>query len=54
MKIYENIPEETEIGCYPRLGPIYMGCQIHINDKAFSRGGTTFEKGMNFNPEEDY
>ena len=54
MKIYENIPEETAIGCYPKFGPIFMGCQIRINDNAFSRGGTTFEKGMNFNTEEDY
>ena len=54
MKIYENIPEETAIGCYPKFGPIFMGCQIRINDNAFSRGGTTFEKGMNFKTEEDY
>ena len=54
MKIYENIPEEVAIGCYPKYGPIFMGCQIKINDNAFSKGGTTFEKGMNFNTEEDY
>jgi hypothetical protein len=54
MKIYENIPEEVAIGCYPKFGPIFMGCQIKINDNAFSKGGTTFEKGMNFNTEEDY
>ena len=54
MKIYENIQGEDAIGCYPKFGPIFMGCQIRINDNAFSKGGSTFEKGMNFNTEEDY
>ena len=54
MKIFDNIPREYAIGCYPKFGPIFMGCQIRINDNAFSKGGTTFEKGMNFNTEEDY
>ena len=31
-----------------------MGCQIRINDNALDRGGTTFEKGLNFNTEEDF
>ena len=54
MKIFDNIPGEYAIGCYPKFGPIFMGCQIRINDNAFIKGGTTFEKGMNFNTEEDY
>ena len=54
MKIYDIIPGEDAIGCYPKFGPIFMGCQIRINDNAFIKGGTTFEKGMNFNTEEDY
>ena len=54
MKIYKIIPGEFAIGCYPKFGPIFMGCQIRINDNAFSKGGTTSEKGMNFNTEEDY
>ena len=54
MKIYDNIPGEDAIGCYPKFGPIFMGCQIRIYDDAFSKGGTTFEKGLNFNTEEDY
>ena len=54
MMIYENIPNEDAIGCYPKFGPIFLGCQIRIYDNAFSKGGTTFEKGMNFNTEEDY
>ena len=54
MKTYDNIPGEEAIGCYPKFGPIFMGCQIRIYDNAFSKGGTTFERGLNFNTEEDY
>ena len=54
MMIYENIPGEDAIGCYPKFGPIFLGCQIRIYDNAFSKGGTTFEKGLNYNTEEDY
>ena len=54
MMIYENIPGEDAIGCYPKFGPIFLGCQIRIYDNAFTKGGTTFEKGLNFNTEEDY
>ena len=54
MMMYENIPGEDAIGCYPKFGPIFLGCQIRIYDNAFSKGGTTFEKGLNYNTEEDY
>ena len=54
MQVYENIPGEEAIGCYPKFGPIFLGCQIRIYDNAFSKGGTTFEKGLNYNTEEDY
>ena len=54
MTIYENIPGEDAIGCYPKFGPIFLGCQIRIFDNAFTEGGTTFEKGLNFDTEEDY
>jgi DNA repair exonuclease SbcCD ATPase subunit len=54
MMIYEIIPDELAIGCYPKFGPIFLGCQIRIYDNAFIKGGTTFEKGMNYNTEEDY
>jgi len=53
MKTYDNTGE-LSIGCYPKFGPIFMGCQIRIYDNAFSKGGTTFEKGLNFKTEEDY
>ena len=54
MKIYENIQGEKAIGCYPKYGPVFLGCQIRIYDHAFTRGGTTFEKGVNFNTEQDF
>ena len=54
MKTYDNIPGDDAIGCYPKFGPIFLGCQIRIYDNAFKRGGTTFEKGLNFDTEEDF
>ena len=54
MKIYDIIPGEDAIGCYPRYGPVFLGCQIRIYDNFFTRGGTTFERGVNFNTQEDY
>jgi len=54
MKTYNNIPGDDAIGCYPKFGPIFLGCQIRIYDNAFKRGGTTFEKGLNYDTEEDY
>ena len=54
MQTYENIPGEEAIGCYPKFGPIFLGCQIRIYDNAFAKGGTTFEKGLNYNTEEDF
>ena len=54
MKTYDNIPGEEAVGCYPKFGPIFLGCQIRIYDNAFTRGGTTFERGLNFDTDEDY
>ena len=54
MKIYENIHGKKAIGCYPKFGPVFLGCQIRIYDNAFQRGGTTFEKGLNYNTKKDY
>ena len=54
MKIYDIIPGEDAIGCYPKYGPVFLGCQIRIYDEFFSNGGTTFEKGTNYSTEEDY
>ena len=54
MKTYDNIPGENAIGCYPKYGPVFLGCQIRIFDNAFIKGGTTFERALNFNTEEDF
>ena len=54
MMTYDIIPGEDAIGCYPKYGPIFMGCQIRIYDNAFVKGGTTFEKGLNYNTQEDF
>jgi hypothetical protein len=54
MEIYDIIPGEDAIGCYPNYGPVFLGCQIRIYDEAFTRGGTTFKKGVNYNTREDY
>lgn len=53
-KIYENIKGEDAIGCYPKFGPTFLGCQIKIYDNAFEKGGSTFEKGLNYNTAEDF
>jgi hypothetical protein len=54
MQIYDIIPGEDAIGCYPKYGPVFLGCQIRIFDEFFTKGGTTFEKGLNYNTLEDY
>ena len=54
MKVFKNIPGEEAIGCYPKFGPIFLGCQIRIYDNFFSKECTTFEKGLNYYTEEDY
>ena len=54
MKIYDIILGEDAIGCYPKYGPVFLGCQIRIYDEFFNQGGTTYEKGLNYSTEEDY
>ena len=54
MEIYDIIPGEDAIGCYPKYGPVFLGCQIRIYDEFFKNGGTTFEKGANYETEEDF
>ena len=54
MMTYDNIPGEDAVGCYPKFGPIFLGCQIRIYDDAFTKGGTTFERGLNYNTDEDF
>jgi len=54
LKIYDVVPGEDAIGCYPNYGPVFLGCQIRLYDQFFTKGGTTFEKGLNYNTEEDF
>ena len=54
MMTYDNIPGEDAIGCYPNFGPVFSGCQIRIYDNAFTKGGTTYERELNYNTEEDF
>ena len=54
MEIYDIIPGEDAIGCYPKYGPVFLGCQIRIYDDFFKEGGTTFEKGVNYETKEDF
>jgi len=52
--IFDIIKNEPAIGCYPKFGPVFFGCQIRIYDDFFTKGGTTFEKGVNYNTQEDF
>ena len=52
--IYDIIPNEPAIGCYPKFGPVFFGCQIRIYDKFFSNGGTTCMKGLNYKTQKNY
>ena len=53
-KIYEVIKNEMAIGCYPKFGPVFFGCQIRVYDNFFNKGGSTYLKGLNYATEEDY
>ena len=53
-KIYEVIPGQNAIGCYPNFGPVFFGCQIRIYDNYTSKGGTTFKKGLNYRTTKDF
>ncbi len=53
-EIYDVLPDEDAIGCYPKYGPVFLGCQIRIYDEFFQNGGTTFEKGVNYDTKEDF
>ena len=53
-KIYEVIKNEQAIGCYPKFGPVFFGCQIRIYDNFFNKNSTTCHKRLNFRTNEDY
>ena len=54
MKTYDNIPDEDIIKCYPKFDSIFWGYQTWIYDNALSKESTTYEKGLNYNTEEDF
>ena len=54
METYGVILEKDAIGCYPDFGPVFLGCQIRIYDNAFTKGGSTFERGVSYLTNEDY
>ena len=54
METYGVILDKDAIGCYPDFGPVFLGCQIRIYDNAFSKGGSTFERGVSYLTNEDY
>ena len=53
-QIYDIIQNEPAIGCYPKFGPVFFGCQIRIYDDFFSKGGTTCHKGLNYKTIHDF
>ena len=53
-KIYEIIKNEMAIGCYPKFGPVFFGCQIRVYDNFFKKNSTTCHKKLNFKTDEDY
>ena len=53
-KIYDVFPNEPAIGCYPKFGPVFFGCQIRIYNEFFKNGGTTCHKGLNYGTTIDY
>ena len=52
--IFDVIEGEPAIGCYPKYGPVFFGCQIRIYDVFFYYGGTTCLKGLNYKTKKDY
>ena len=54
LKIYDIVKGQPAIGCYPKYGPVFFGCQIRIYDDFFTKGGSTCLKGLNFKTQKDF
>ena len=54
LQIYNIISEQPAIGCYPKYGPVFLGCQIKVNDNFFVKGGTTYKKNVNYATNTDF
>ena len=53
-KCYEVTKGNPAIGCYPKFGPVFFGCQIRIYNDFFTKEGTTCLKGLNYCTTKDY
>ena len=53
-KIYDVFPNEPAVGCYPKFGPVFFGCQIRIYDNFFTKISTTCQRRLNFKTNVDY
>ena len=54
LQIYNIISRQPAIGCYPKYGPVFLGCQIKVNDNFFVKGGTTYRKNINYAINSDF
>ena len=54
MQVYNIISGQPAIGCYPKYGPVFLGCQIKVNDNFFVKGGTTYKKNTNYATNSDF
>ena len=54
LQIYNIISQQPAIGCYPKYGPVFLGCQIKVNDNFFVKGGTTYRKNLNYAINSDF
>ena len=53
-KIYDVITNESAVGCYPKFGPVFFGCQIRIYDNFFKKESTTCHRKLNYKTTQDY
>ena len=53
-KCYDVKHDEPAVGCYPKFGPVFFGCQIRIYDEFFTKGGTTCLRGLNYKTTKDF
>ena len=53
-KIFDVILDEPAIGCYPKFGPVFFGCQIRIYNNCFTKGGSTCYSGLNYKTANDF
>ena len=52
--VFNVIENEPAVGCYPKFGPVFFGCQIRIYDEFFTKGGSTCHRGLNYKTKKDF